>query len=204
MIRKRNETGMRTKLVGKSVVIIAVFALSALTLDACGTSKPPQYFGGGNGGGSTTTTTPATSNPSVGAVDSVTWVAAQYVAINWSLNPTWPNPNYFYVLERPYLTPAMNTADNAQAQRPVSASVTAKWQQDVRFKAGSYALVTASWIVQDAGITATTCIVEVDLLLGTTTAGVKNPTIGSVNIYAFRMQKVGGTWFVASGPQQPE
>jgi hypothetical protein len=189
------------KLMQKSAVIVTILTLSALALAACGTSKPPQYLGGGNGGGSSTSTTLGASNPSV---DSVTWVAAQYVAINWSLNPTWPDPNYFYVLERPYVTPAMNTTDNAQAARPVSASVTAKWHQDVKFKVGSYALVSASWIVQDAGVTPTTCIVEVDFLLGTTTDGTENPTVGSVNTYAFRMQKIGGTWFVASGPQQPE
>ena len=98
----------------------------------------------------------------------------------------------------------MNSANAAQAARPVPATELGKWQQEVRFKAGTYAQVTASWVVTDAGVTTTTCVVEVAFLLGTTTAGVRNPVVGPVNTYAFQMQKIGSTWYVASPPQQPE
>jgi hypothetical protein len=195
----------------KTGAAIAVALLCALSLAACGTAKAPTYRGGGNGGAQATTTTPSsssttptTSSSPIGAADSPTWVAAHYVAIAWSLDPTWPDMNYAYVLERPYLTPAMNAYDVAQAARPALAPVVEKWQQDVQFKVGSYALVSNAWVVIDAGVTATTCIVEVDFLLGTTQVGVQQGTVGSTLTYAFQMQKIGSTWFVASQPQVPQ
>jgi hypothetical protein len=190
----------------KTGVAISVALLCALSLAACGTAKAPTYRGGGNGGAqaTTTTTAPTKSSSPVGAADSPTWVAAQYVAIAWSLDPTWPDMNYAYVLERPYLTPAMNAYDVAQAARPALAPVVEKWQQDVQFKAGAYALVSNAWVVTDAGVTATTCVVEVDFLLGTTQDDVEQGTVGSTLTYAFQMQKIGDTWYVASQPQQPQ
>jgi hypothetical protein len=137
-------------------------------------------------------------------VDSPTYVAAQYVAIAWSLDPAWPDMNYAYVLERPYLTPAMNAYDVRQAARPTLAPVVAKWKLDVQFKAGSYAQVTNAWVVTDAGVTTTTCVVEVSFLLGTTQDGVEQGTSGITLVYAFQMQKIGATWYVASQPQQPQ
>jgi hypothetical protein len=137
-------------------------------------------------------------------VDSPTYVAAQYVGVAWSLDPTWPNENYAYVLERPYLTPAMNAYDVRQAARPALPPVVAKWKLDVQFKAGSYAQVSNAWIVKDAGVTATTCVVEVSFLLGTTQDGVEQGTVGSSITYAFQMQRIGATWYVASQPQQPQ
>jgi hypothetical protein len=196
----------------KTGAAISVALLCAVTLAACGTTKPPPtYQGGGNGGAQATTTTPssssttpATSSSPVGAVDSPTYVAAQYVGVAWSLDPTWPNENYAYVLERPYLTPAMNAYDVRQAARPTLAPVVAKWKLDVQFKAGSYAQVTNAWVVTDAGVTTTTCVVEVSFLLGTTQDGVEQGTSGITLVYAFQMQKIGATWYVASQPQQPQ
>jgi len=210
------------------VATIAVVLLSGVVLSACGTTKPPTYQGGGNGGAqSTATTTPASSStttttapsstssslPStapwssllpIGSPHSPQWVAAQYVAINWSLDPTWPNMNYAYVLTRPYLTPAMNAFYVRQAARPALAPVVAKWKQEVRFKAGSYAVVTSSFIVTDAGVTPTTCIVNVDFLLGTTLDGARQGTAGAPIVDAFRMQKIGGTWYVATAALLPQ
>ncbi len=201
----------------KAVTAIIVMLVSALVLAACGTTKPPPtYQGGGNGGAQSTTTAPSSTSSSlpsaapfnpnspIGAVNSPTWVAAQYVAIAWSLDPTWPDLNYAYVLTRPYLTPAMNAYYARQAARPTQAPVVAKWKQEVRFKAGSYALVTAAFIVTDAGITPTTCVVNVDFLLGTTLDGARQGTAGSTIVDAFRMQKIGGTWYVASGALLPQ
>jgi hypothetical protein len=188
----------------KTGAAISVVVLCAISLAACGTAKAPTYQGGGNGGAATTTTTPVTSSSPAGAADSPTRVAVQYVNIAWSLDPTWPNENYVYVLERPYLAPAMNAYDVRQAERPALAPVVAKWKLDVRFKVGSYALVTNAWDVQDAGVTPTTCVVEVDFLLGTTQAGVRQGTVGSTLTYAFQMQRIGGKWYVASQPQVPQ
>jgi hypothetical protein len=205
VIGKRKENGMRTKLIAKSAVVVVVLALSALILSACGSPKAPQYLGGGNGGGSRAQRTIlGPSSPIEGAVGSATWVAAQFVAINWSLNPNWPSAQYAYVLERPYLTSSMNAANTAQAARPVPSTETLKWQQDVKFKAGAYALVNASWVVTTAGVTSTRCVVQVSFSLGATTNGLEGETVGPANVYAFRMEKIGGTWLVASGPLQPE
>ncbi|MHB1702583.1 MAG: hypothetical protein ACYCSN_21115, partial [Acidobacteriaceae bacterium] len=130
---------MRNTRTRRIITITTMALLAGLVLAACGTAKPPTYQGGGNGGGqSTTTTTPSSSsattplpssslpsttpfNPRspIGAVHSPQWVAAQYVALNWSLDPTWPNSNYAYVLTRPYLTPAMNAYYTRQAARPL-------------------------------------------------------------------------------------
>jgi len=202
------------------VTTVTAVLLSGVVLAACGTAKPPTYQGGGNGGAQSTTTTPTTtpSNSSttttiprwssllpVGSPHSPTWVAAQYVAINWSLDPTWPNMDYAYVLTRPYLTPAMNAFYTRQAARPpLGGLVAARWKQDVRFKVGSYALVTAAFIVTDAGVTPTTCVVNVDFLLGATQNGVRAGTAGGTIVDAFRMQRIGGTWYVASPPQLPQ
>jgi hypothetical protein len=192
----------------RTAITIAVTLTCGFVLAACGTTKPPPtYQGGGNGGAASTTTTsttPVTSSSPVGAVDSPTYVAAQYVAIAWSLDPAWPDMNYAYVLERPYLTPAMNAYDVRQAARPTLAPVVAKWKLDVQFKAGSYAQVTNAWVVTDAGVTTTTCVVEVSFLLGTTQDGVEQGTSGITLVYAFQMQKIGATWYVASQPQQPQ
>jgi hypothetical protein len=196
----------------KTGAAISVALLCAVTLAACGTTEPPPtYQGGGNGGAQATTTTPSssstapvTSSSPVGATGSPTFIAAQYVTVAWSLDPTWPNLNYAYVLERPYLTPAMNAYDVRQAARPTLAPVVAKWKLDVQFKAGAYALVSNAWVVTDAGVTATTCVVEVSFLLGTTQDGVEQGTVGSAVVYAFQMQKIGDKWYVASQPQQPQ
>ncbi len=216
---------MRNTRTRKIFTITTMALLAGLVLAACGTAKPPTYQGGGNGGGqSTTTTTPpssstiTTAHPSsslpstapwspsspIGAAHSPQWVAAQYVALNWSLDPTWPNSNYAYVLTRPYLTPAMNAYYVRQSTRPLLPPMVAKWKQDVRFKVGQYALVTAAFLVTDAGVTPTTCVVNVDFLLGVTQNGVRQGTAGGTIVDAFRMQKIGGTWYVASAPLLPQ
>lgn len=182
---------------------------SPLRSSTTSTTTPPSRS-------STTTTTPprpSSSLPStapwsssrpIGSPNSPQWVAAQYVAINWSLNPTWPDLNYAYTLTRPYLTPAMNAYYARQAAHPLPTPVVAKWKQEVRFKAGSYALVTAAFIVTDASVTPTTCVVNVDFLLGTTQNGARQGTAGSTIVDAFRMQKIGGTWYVASAALLPQ
>jgi hypothetical protein len=196
----RKETRVTRRSIARLVGTLTLITTCALAFDACGTPATPHYQGGGNGGASTTSTSPSQGGPSSAA----TKVASQFVALNWSSDPTWPDANYVYALERPYVTPAMNAANAAQAARPVPATELDRWQQDVRFKAGTYAEVAASWVVADAGVTPTTCVVEVDFLLGTTTAGVRNPVVGPVNTYAFQMRRIGSTWYVASPPQQPE
>ena len=109
------------------------------------------------------------------------------------------------MLTRPYLTPAMNAYYARQAARPpLGGLVAARWKQDVRFNAGSYALVTAAFIVTDAGVTPTMCVVNVDFLLGTTLDGARQGTAGSTIVDAFRMQKIGGTWYVASAALLPQ
>ncbi len=112
--------------------------------------------------------------------------------------------NYAYVLDRPYVTSAMNAYDARQAARPVPAPAVTKWKQEVRFKVGSYALVTSAFVVTDAGVTPTTCVVNVSFLLGTTQNGERQSTSGGTIVSAFRMQKIGGTWYVASEPLLPQ
>jgi hypothetical protein len=182
---------------------LSVLLLSALLLAACGAKKPPTYSGGGY---SSPTTTTASTNPSssISSQNSATWVATQFAEINWSSNPKWSSPNCVYTLERPYLTPSMNASNDSQAARPAPASVTAKRDEDVHYGIGTYADVTQSWIATDAGVTATTCVVEVDLSIGTTQNGVESPAEGSTYEYAFNMEKFAGRWLVASPPQEPQ
>ena len=190
----------------KAATVMATAVLCSVTLAACGTTKSPQYQGGGSGGDQTTTTAPGGTAPSsgIGIIDSPSWVAAQYVAIAWSVDPTWPNLNHAYILERPFLTPAMNSYNSAQAARPLPSPILTKWHSEVRFKVGSYAQVTSSWVVSTAGVTPSTCAAQVEFLLGTTQNGVRQGTTGSAIVYAFRMQKIDNRWYVASEPQQPE
>ncbi len=181
---------------------LGVLLVGALLLAACGTKKPPTFVGGNNGYSGTTTTTSSTSP--VGAPNSATWVATKFAEINWSSSPKWPGPNYVYTLEQPYLTPSMNASNAAQALRPTPTAVTDKWESDVHFDMGAYANVSEAWIATDAGVTATTCVVEVDLSIGTTQNGVESPAAGSTYEYAFNMEKINGKWLVASPPQEPQ
>lgn len=186
----------------RAVKMIGVLLAGALLLAACGTTTPPTYGGGDNGSSSSTSTTAPTS--STGATNSAMGVATKFAEVNWSSSPKWPGPNYVYTLERPYLTPAMNASDAARAARLLPASVTTKWDEDVKYGIGTYADVSQAWIVTDAGVTSSKCVVELDLSIGTTQDGVKSPTEGETYEYAFTMQRIDGKWLVASPPEEPQ
>lgn len=187
------------RLLGASCIVGAC----ALALSSC-SSSPTVSYGGGNGGGSSAATTTTAVVPTIGAKQSPTYVAAKFVEANWSTDPTWPNANYAYVLDRPYLTRSM-IADDAQiASRPQPASVKARWALDAKYDIGQNAIVSSSWIVTDAGVTSTSCVVEVDFSLVATNNGVAANSSGTAYEYAFKMHKTKGKWLVASQPQEPQ
>ena len=120
------------RLLGASCIVGAC----ALALSSC-SSSPTVSYGGGNGGGSSAATTTTAVVPTIGAKQSPTYVAAKFVEANWSTDPTWPNANYAYVLDRPNLTRSM-IADDAQiASRPQPASVKARWALDAKQMGGA-------------------------------------------------------------------
>lgn len=192
----------------RRVATLAIVVISGLALAACGSAPVPHYGSGNNGGGSTSTTKPSTSSattlPSTAADNAATTVASKFVTTNWSLDPTWSSPDYVYVLDRPYLTAALNAQDVAQAAQPLPAAIESQWRQDVRFKAGTSVSVSAAWVVADAGVEPSTCIVEVVFTTTQTLAGVIQPSSSVTSRVAFRMDKTNGQWLVASPPQQPE
>jgi hypothetical protein len=96
-------------------------------------------------------------------------------------------------------------ADDAQiASRPQPASVKARWALDAKYDIGQNAIISSSWIVTDAGVTSTSCVVEVDFSLVTTSDGAVSSSSGTAYEYAFKMQKTKDKWLVASQPQEPQ
>ena len=190
---------------------------SALVLSACG-SPVPTYNGGGNGGGTTTTTTTttatvlppvattktttATTGPPDGSQTSV-GVATRFVAVDWSLEPTWPSSTYATVLTRPYVTAGIYAQNVANAARPLPTSLVAKWHSDQRFKIGQTVTINGAFIDTNAPVTSSSCIVVVDFSIQQTTNGALSGSSTSLK-YAFIMDRVAGKWLVASQPQLPQ
>jgi hypothetical protein len=98
----------------------------------------------------------------------------------------------------------MIAADAQIASRPQPASVKSHWALDAKYDIGQRAIVSSSWVVTDAGVTSTSCVVEVDFSLVTTSNGAVSSSSGTAYEYAFRMQKTNDRWLVASQPQEPQ
>jgi len=190
----------------RSTFIATALMVAGVSLAACGTPQP-KYGGGNNGGGvaTTSTTTPVVSPTSPDpALAAAIGSATRFVTANWSLNPRWPSPNYVDTIDRPYLTPGMITQYATQSARPLPSAIENQWLQEVRFKVGYVVDVTSAWVVKDAGVTPTTCVVEVMFITNRITAGVVQPATSTSMEYAFQMRKVNAKWLVASPPEQPE
>jgi hypothetical protein len=183
--------------------VACVVGACALALSSCSSSPTIQY-GGGNGGGSSATTTTTAVVPTIGTEYSPTYVAAKFVETNWSTDPSWPSANYVYTLDRPYLTRTMIVDDAQIASRPQPASVKSHWALDAKYDIEQRAIVSSSWVVTDAGVTSTSCVVEVDFSLVTTSNGAVSSSAGTAYEYAFKMQKTNDRWLVASQPQEPQ
>lgn len=216
------------KNVRRIMVTGLVVGISGLALSACGSSAGPTYNGGNGQSGSTTsttsTTTPSTTStttPPTGAGSGSTTtpvpnvpgsvpVSADHAALGvvsdfvtkfWAVSPTWSSPGESVDFVRPYVTPGVYSQLYGPAHAPLTASALVAWDQNVRLGIGYSVSKPYAWIVTDAGVFPSTCVVEVEFYTVQTQNG--TPLVGRVNNlkYAFQMTKIKGRWYVASPPE---
>jgi hypothetical protein len=195
---------------------LVLLPLSAVVLAGCGATVS---ISGGNGGIYKHSPTPATTTkqpkktsalPTVVTVTSkpgsATWVAAQYVAaqssVNWShLFSTKTHYAEWTSLIKPYVTSSMwagisslqqsaiKLGNNSPKLAPMST-----WIAEQRIES---ALIIQSSVMTAAGVTPTSEVVQVVYKTLKTGLGISTEEAGPVQIEQLKMQKVGGNWLVA-------
>lgn len=132
-------------------------------------------------------------------------VVTAFVEHYWATNPAWPIPGYGTYSIKPYVTPSIYTQLLQPALAPLTPTELVSWQQDKKLGVGEAVGIPQTWIVTQAGVFPTTCVVETLFYTYQTQHG--QPVAGRTNNdlkYSFQMTKIKGRWYIASLPSLPQ
>jgi len=188
--------------------VVAVLAVSALALSACGSSHSTPLGGNGEAIAHKKTATSTTKNsqktpgpglavlsaPSVGSL----YVQAQY-SLNWSdLVDKKNNFAEWAMLAKPYVTPQMwqQIAQAQEASGPVNyhQAPYSRWIAEQRIESAQ--ILQASTIVE-AGVTPTSEVVQITYRILKSGLDYPSGVYGPVQVEQLQMQKTNGHWLVA-------